>query len=88
MSKNPEKIGSKGESLALLNAGRFLASVSRFIFSADYTKFRVWGLIIFLIIFAITGQLLTKTALLILSIVIGYIFLTYFVKWFDKRNEK
>ena len=34
------------------------------------------------------GQLLTKTALLITLIILGYILLTYLVKWFDKRDEK
>lgn len=34
------------------------------------------------------GQLLTKTALLITLIILGYILLTYLLKWFDQRDEK
>ena len=72
----------------ILQLSRFLASAVRFIISIDYIKIRIWILIIVLIFFTIMGQLLTKTALLITLIILGYIFLTYLVKWFDKRDEK
>ena len=68
--------------------GRFLASIIRFVISDDYIKFRVWGLIIVLVIFAIMGQLLTKDVLLITLIILGYILLTYFIKWFEKRDRR
>ena len=72
----------------ILQLSRFLFSAVRFIISTDYIKVRIWILIIVLIIFTIMGQLLTKTALLITLIILGYILLTYLLKWFDQRDEK
>ncbi len=51
-----------------------------FIASSDYLKFRVGGLILVVIIFMVTGQLLTKTSLLVILIILGYILVTYLAK--------
>jgi hypothetical protein len=77
---------SKKESLSQ-KPRRSSISFLRFIISSDYIKFRVGGLIIILIIFLMMGQLLTKDTLLITSLILGYILLTWIIGR-EKRDKK
>jgi hypothetical protein len=83
----PSKKQSKQESLNPTQR-RFFLSITRFIFSSDYIRFRIWVILIPLLILIITGNLLTKSGLLILLIIFCYILLSHLHKWLEKQEEK
>ena len=66
-----------------------LLSITRFIFSSDYIRIRIWLLIIPLIIFLIAGSMITNMdALIIVIIILGYFLLSHLHKWLEKQEEK
>jgi hypothetical protein len=83
----PSKKQSKRELLSPKQR-RFFLSITRFIFSSDYIRFRIWIIIIPLLILVIAGDLLTKSGLLILLIIFCYILLSRLHKWLEKQEEK
>lgn len=66
----------------------FFRSITRFIFLSEYIRFRVWAIIIPLLLLVLTGNLLTKTGLLVLLIILGYILLSFLHKWLERLEEE
>jgi len=68
----------------------FLLSMIRFVVSVyrNYLSLRIWAIVISLLIIIIIGDLLTKTGLLIVLAIVGYILLSYLDKWFEKHEEE
>lgn len=68
----------------------FLVSIIRFVtsFFREYLRLRIWAIVIPLLIVIFMGKLFTKDGLLVISIIVVYIVLSYLDKWFENHKEK
>jgi len=66
---------------------RFLLSITRFIVSGNYFRFRIWAIIILLLILVATNSLFTINGLIILLIVLSYMLIKLLNRWLEENVE-
>ena len=84
---SPTSKKKRKKELINLEQRHFLLSITRFVFSNNYIRFRVWLIVIPLLILIIKGDLLTINGLIIVLIIFGYILLSYLHKWLEKQEN-
>ncbi len=88
MSLPPMKPFKKEEAMSKLR--RVLFSISRFLVSVfrQHLRFRIWVILIPLLILTVMGKLLTRDGMLVMLVIVIYILLSFLDKWFEKHEEQ